>query len=137
MKCILRNILAVPAGLAVFIAGDIIIPIFLYLIAQIPVLGKAIFFLGTRPDQIVANYSVWIVSMLTLLTTSAIASPDKKGRKPGTAVLFILIIPLYFIQAHNMYTLYGITIDLFLYAISAASFVIFSFCCSFSTKSDG
>lgn len=134
MKVIFRNILAVIVGLVVLFACDTILAPIFYLIAQIPILGDIIFFCGTSPVQIIANYSMWSGAAFTLLSSSAVALPNRKGHKPGMAVLAVLLMPLYFIQGRGLFVTYGFSFDLLVYIAGAVGAVVFAFSIAFSKE---
>ena len=134
MKVIFRNILAVIVGLVVLFACDTILAPVLYIIAQIPILGDIIFFLGTSPVQIIANYSMWAGATFTILSASAIALPNRKGHKPGMAVLAVLLMPLYFVQGRGLFVTYGFSFDLLVYIAGAIGAVVFAFAIAFSKE---
>lgn len=119
MKIIFMNILALIVGILVFFICDLIVAPLLYLIAQIPILGKIIFFLGTNPVQIIANYSLWANTGLTFLTAYNISLPDKKGRRWGMLILTTLMVLFLFAQGLNILKLYGFNFDLVTYIISS------------------
>ena len=131
---ILSNILAVVVGLVVLFACDTILAPIFYLIAQIPIVGSVIFFLGTSPVQIIANYSMWSGAALTLMSASAVALPNRKGHKPGMAVLAVLLMPLYFLQGRGIFITYGFSFDLLMYIAGAVGAVVFAFAIAFSKE---
>ena len=134
MKIILTNIAGLIIGLLVFFICDLIVAPLLYLIAQIPILGKIIFFLGTNPVQIIANYSLWINAGLTFWAASAISLPNKKGRKWGIFILCTIMVFLLFTQGLNIFKLYGINFDFFTFIFSSIALIAIGY--SIALKTD-
>ncbi len=134
MKTTFANIIGFLLGILVFFICDLFVAPILYLIAQIPILGKVIFFLGTNPVQIVANYSLWINTGLAFFTTSAISLPTKKGIKWGLLILNTLMIFFLLIQGINIFKLYGFNFDFVTFIFSSVGIIAMGYFMSFEKE---